>query len=85
MSKTDMRAVRLQALFFCSLDTFVISGPIPTDNRTHQRDAFIVSRDNCKWNTLQIQVKNCKSGDGDFRVYFLKRTPGCPMAYCFGE
>ena len=59
-------------------------GPIPTDDKIHDRVAHIVNRKNCDFERVNIQVKNCKEGKNTFRVYNLKRTPGCPMAYCFG-
>ena len=34
---------------------------------------------------FEIHVKNCQTDQQNFRVYYLKRTPGCPMAYCFGK
>ncbi|XP_048773486.2 uromodulin-like isoform X2 [Ostrea edulis] len=34
----------------------------------------------CCESSLTIQVRNC----GTFNVYNLKRTSGCPIAYCFG-
>lgn len=35
----------------------------------------------CCHETLDICVKNCDS----FNVYWLRRTPGCSMAYCAGK
>jgi len=41
----------------------------------------VVSSFECCASTLTIQVKNC----GDYRVYKLVQTNGCPQGYCFGN
>jgi len=35
----------------------------------------------CRWKNTGKAVA-CKDDDGIFYLYYLERTPGCPMAYC---
>ena len=45
------------------------------------RKACISTMESCCYLALDIKVKNC----GNYRVYDLKKTPGCQMGYCFGK